>query len=77
MAPGNCRIKEECPGDGMCRKTNVIYKCVGSTINDPNKVYDETAKGDFKKKRYCNHKASLKSRHGEKNSALSKNILRM
>ena len=65
--PYNCRVKEECPFDGKCQKTDIIYECFGPTINNPNKVYLGKAKGNFKIM-YCNHKASFKSRQGEKAS---------
>ena len=37
--PCNCQKKEECPLDGKCRSKDVIYECVASTPNAPNKNF--------------------------------------
>ena len=33
----NCRQKQNCPLNGKCREKNVIYKCVASVPNKPDK----------------------------------------
>ena len=55
VAACNCRNKGDCPLDGLCQTNDVIYKCVVSTKNMPEKVYLGTAEGDFQK-RYYNHR---------------------
>ena len=35
----NCRSKQNCPVDGKCRSNDVIYKCITSVPNKPDKVY--------------------------------------
>ena len=56
----NCRKKEECPLDGKCRANDIVYKCIASATGFPNKVYLETAKGEFKI-RFYNHNTSFKN----------------
>ena len=57
----NCRVKENCPLDGNCRATNIIYKCIVSFPNKPDKVYIGLTEGQFKK-RYANHKTSFSNK---------------
>ena len=57
----NCRKKEDCPLNGNCRVTNVIYKCTASIPNKPDKVYIGLTEGPFKT-RHANHKASFKTK---------------
>ena len=45
----NCRVKPECPLNGKCQNTDIIYKCTVLSPDKPNKVYLRTAEGDFKK----------------------------
>ena len=45
----NCRVKCECPLNGQCQVTDIIYKCTVLSPDKPNKVYLGTAEGDFKK----------------------------
>ena len=61
VAACNCRNKGDCPLDGLCQTNDIIYKCVVSTKNTPEKVYLGTTERDFKK-RYHNHKKSFKNR---------------
>ena len=46
----NCRQKQNCPLNGKCREKNVIYKCVASVPNKPDKVYIGLTEGEWKKK---------------------------
>ena len=45
----NCRVKSECPLNGQCQFTDIIYKCTVLSPDKPNKLYLGTAEGDFKK----------------------------
>ena len=45
----NCRSKQNCPMDGKCRSSNVIYKCISSVPNKPDKVYIGLTEGEWKK----------------------------
>ena len=73
VAACNCRNKGDFPLDGLCQTNDIIYKCVVSTKNMPEKVYLGTAEGDFKK-RYYNHRKSFKNRLYECDTTLSKYI---
>ena len=68
--PCNCRKKPECPLNGKCRAQNVIYKCVVSAINHPNKVYIGLSEDEWKK-RYYNHTKSFCNKRYERSTALS------
>ena len=35
----NCRVKSECPLNGQCQVTDIIYKCTVLSPDKPNKVY--------------------------------------
>ena len=39
----NCRVKSECPLNGQCQVTDIIYKCTVLSPDKPNKVYLGTA----------------------------------
>ena len=54
----NCRVKSECPLNGQCQVTDIIYKCTVLSPGKSNKVYLATAEGDFKKQFY-NHRKSF------------------
>ena len=56
----DCRVKSECPLIGQCQVTDIIYKCTVLSPDKPNKVYLDSAEGDFKKRLY-NHKKSFKN----------------
>ena len=45
----NCKNKNDCPLDGNCQTTDIIYECTVSTTVDQDKIYLGTAEGDFKK----------------------------
>ena len=66
----NCRIKQDCPLNGKCREKNVIYKCVASVPNKPDKVYIGLTEHEFKT-RYSGHKTSFKYKKHAKSTALS------
>ena len=54
----NCRVKFECPLNGQCQVTDIIYKYTVLSPDKPNKAYLGTAEGDFKKQFY-NHRMSF------------------
>ena len=66
----NCRRKNECPLDGNCRKSSVIYKCEVTTPEFPKKVYIGLTEKEFKT-RYYVHKQSLSNRKYENSTSLS------
>ena len=45
----NCRVKSECPLNGQCQVTDIIYKYTVLSPDKPNKVCLGTAEGDFRK----------------------------
>ena len=57
----NCKNRNHQPLDGNYQASDIINKCIASTTVNPNKIYLETAEGNFKK-RYYNHKTSFKNR---------------
>ena len=44
----NCRKKDECPLNGECKQSSVVYKCEVSAPNHPDKVYISLTEKDFK-----------------------------
>ena len=70
----NCRVKSECPLNGQCQVTDIIYKCTVLSPDKPNKVYLGTAEGDFKK-RFYNHRKSFKNEASASNTTLSKKYI--
>ena len=66
----NCRAKLNCQMNGNCRSTNVIYKCIASVPNKPDKVYIGLTEGEWKK-RYSGHKTSFTNKKYSKSTALS------
>ena len=71
--PCNCRVKSECLLNGQCQVIDIIYKCTVLSPNKPNKVYLETAEGDFKKQLY-NHRKSFNNEGSAYDTSLSKYI---
>jgi hypothetical protein len=69
----NCKQKNNCPLDGNCLTKNVVYKCVVSSKNVPDKQYIGLTEGEWKK-RFANHKQSFKNRKYSKDTMLSKYI---
>ena len=55
LKPCNCRVKSECPLNGECHVTDIIYKFTVLSPDKPNKVYLGTAESDFQK-RFYNHR---------------------
>lgn len=71
--PCNCRNKNECPLNGNCRQSNVLYKCVASTPNEPDKTYIGITEREFKT-RYYEQIHSFKHRNHESDTELSKYV---
>ena len=69
----NCKQKIDCPLNGKCLSKNVIYKCIVSSQNNPDKQYIGLTEGEWKK-RYANHKQSFKHKKYSKETMLSKYI---
>ena len=69
----NCRLKSQCPLNGQCQVTDMIYKCTVLSSDKPNKVYLRTAEDDFKKRIY-NHKKSFNNEASANDTTLSKYI---
>ena len=71
----NCRDKEECPLDGNCLITRIVYKADVITNNNTISYIGNTG-GTFKS-RYANHKKSFKYEQYEKETELSKYIWKL
>ena len=69
----NCRVKSECPLNGQCEDSDIIYKCTVLSPDKPSGVYLGTAKGDFKK-RFYNHRKSFNNEASVNDTTLSKYI---
>ena len=69
----NLKNKNDCPPDGNCQTSDVIYKCITSTTVNSDKIYLGTAEGNFKKRCY-NHKTSYKNSEKANGTTLSKYV---
>ena len=69
----NCRVKSECPLNGQCQITSILYKCTLLSPGKPNKVYLGTAGADFIKQFY-NHRKSFSNESSANDTTLSKYI---
>ena len=45
----NCKNKNDRPLDSNCQTSDIIYQCIASTTVNPDKIYQGTAEGNFKK----------------------------
>lgn len=66
----NCRKKNECPLNGDCRKSSVIYKCEVTALEHPKKVYIGLTEKEFKT-RWSSHKQSLCNEKYKNSTSLS------
>ena len=71
--PCNCRRKAECPLNGDCRKTSVVYKCEVFSPDLPKKVYIGLTEKDFKT-RYNSHTQSFRNKKYANSTTLSAHI---
>ena len=69
----NCRKNNDCPMDntGQCRTKSVVYKCVASVTNKPDKVYIGLTEEEFKERHY-GHKTSLTRKEASKTTNLDR-----
>ena len=68
----NCRDKNNCPLEGKCRTSSVIYKATLST-NNSTKHYYGCCEPEFKS-RFYNHKQSFKFKNKANATELSKAV---
>ena len=59
--------------EGKCRMQNVIYKCIVSSSNNPDKVYIGLSEPEWKK-RYYNHRQSFNNKKYSGSTTLSSYI---
>ena len=68
----NCRVKNECPLDGKCLSSNIVYSAeVLIDNNEQGDIYFGISETEFKT-RLSNHKKSFKNRIYETDTELSK-----
>ena len=68
----NCKNKENCPLDGKCLKTCIVYKADVITNKDSH-IYYRASDGEFKSW-YNNHTNSFRHRHHKKDTGLQSKI---
>ena len=68
----NCRNKDNCPLDGKCLQTCIVYTADVIT-NKSSHIYYGASDGEVKS-RYNNHPNSFRHRHHEQDTQLSKHI---
>ena len=66
----NCRNKVNCPVDGKCQETSLVYQADVHVQNKPVKTYFGLTERTFKE-RYDEHKHALKHRESKKATTLS------
>ena len=70
----NCRNRNDCPIQGDCLQTNVVYKAeITTTDNNETKTYIGVTANEFKT-RFRNHTKSIKSTKYQNETELSKYI---
>ena len=70
----NCRQKENCPLQGKCLTSQIIYKAIVTNTNsNTQKIYIGQTGGKFKD-RYRNHTKSFKAERYSNDTELSKHI---
>ena len=73
----NCRVPNECPLQGACLTPDVVYQVtVTQTDNQSAETYVGTAEGPFKK-RYNNHKSSLRLEHHKNDTKFSAHVWKL
>ena len=68
----NCRKRDECPLDGNCLVTDMVYKCEVKTANT-NQEYIGLTSNTFKQ-RFTTHKGTFKHQHQAHSTTLSSHI---
>ena len=74
--PCNCRNKKNCPLDGKCRESSIIYKASISSDSETQKHYYGLCETEFKL-RYNNHIHSFKNKQKKNATELSKEVWRL
>ena len=69
----NCRKKDQCPLNGNCLATNVIYQATAKSTTNQEKVYIGLTEGPWKQRSY-QHKLSFNNRKYAHSTALSKYV---
>jgi len=69
----NCRNRNDCPLNGHCLKTALIYQATVSTENNSDQTYIGLTEGTFKS-RFNNHKASFNHFHKKTDTKLSEYV---
>ena len=72
IPPGNCRDKANCPLEGRCRQSFIVYKAA-ITSGGAAKHYHSCSETEFKAG-FCNHNQSFKYRHKSNSTELSKAV---
>ena len=68
----NCRVPRDCPLDGKCLTSNLVYKSTVNSVDGPKEYIGLTA-STFKT-RYTSHKSSFKHQNKASSTALSSHI---
>ena len=68
--PCNCRKKTDCPVQGDCRKTSVVYQCDVTTPNTPKKTYIGLTERELKA-RINEHNSTFKNKSQQNSTTLS------
>ena len=58
----NYKNRNNGPFDGNCQTSDIIYKCIASTTNNPDKIYPGTAEGNFKESITTRHHSNTEKR---------------
>ena len=71
----NCRVKTDCPLNGQCQASSVVYEATVTSNNDK-KTYIGLSETSFKT-RYANHRTSFKHERYRNSTELSKYLWRL
>ena len=69
----NYRRKDDCPLNGGCQTSSVIYKCIVNAPNVPAKTYIGLTEKEFKT-RWNNHKQSFNNNEYKNSTSLSSHV---
>jgi ABC-type Fe3+/spermidine/putrescine transport system ATPase subunit len=68
----NCKVKDNCPLNGRCRTSDVIYQATVQAVGKQEETY--IGASEKFKARFYNHTSSFKHRSKEKDTELSKYV---
>ena len=74
--PCNCKNKNDCPLNGNCRTSSVIYKCEVTAPNQPKKIYIGLTEKEFKT-RYNGHTQSFNNPKYQNSTTLSTHLWKL